>query len=255
MFSRFLLQRRLEETMFELKDVSDEKIKLAEEHAIKCVKFKSLETELCANWMLHEASAPSVFILHGNGENIGDWLHAQLLLKKMGFNSFVFDYAGFGMSEGKPSVDELDSNASYAWKYFCELSSESYSRTALGHSLGAAVLLSSLKKYSFFPDKIVLHGAYTSVRDISVHLGENSKPLSRFIPDVWNNLKTILKVQQATIQIVHSKDDEIVPYEMGARIAQSRNDIKLLSLESYSHNQLFTNPDKAFWGLILDKES
>ena len=93
-------------------------IEKAREKGVQSVAISSGEDELLGHWLEVKPDSPAVFICHGNGENVGDWLEAQLMLKYMGYSTFVFDYAGYGHSKGYPSVNNLNLNAHDAWCTF-----------------------------------------------------------------------------------------------------------------------------------------
>ena len=54
---------------------------------------------------------------HGNAGNRRDWIHAVPDLAAHGCGVFVFDYRGYGDSEGRPSERGLylDGEAAWAW--------------------------------------------------------------------------------------------------------------------------------------------
>jgi len=141
-------------------------------------------------------------------------------LRDLGYNSFVFDYTGFGSSEGVPSVETLDDNAKDAWSKFCELSNETSSRIAFGHSLGSAVLLGSVNTYSSAPNNLIIHAPFSSAREIAVHLGTADRSWAWILPDMWNNTENIQDLPTTKICIVHSKSDEITPYRMSLKISE-----------------------------------
>ena len=45
----------------------------------------------------------SVFLIHGNGGNVSGWINSIEPLTKAGYRALVFDYEGYGKSEGKPT--------------------------------------------------------------------------------------------------------------------------------------------------------
>ena len=153
-FIRQYIKRKVESSTIELNPELEEKTVMAQRKGILRLGIESGKHKLWANWLEDGKDSPSVIIYHGNGESLSDWVETQLLLRDLGFNSFVFDYTGFGSSKGKPSVDLLNQNAISAWNYFCQLSNLNSARIALGHSLGAAILLGSALHFKPRPDKI-----------------------------------------------------------------------------------------------------
>src|SRR4051812_23449973 len=50
-----------------------------------------------------DKTAPALLIFHGNGESISNWVSALSLLQREGITTMVFDYSGFGDSDGPPT--------------------------------------------------------------------------------------------------------------------------------------------------------
>jgi predicted alpha/beta-fold hydrolase len=76
--------------------------------------------------------------LHGNGENIGGNLEHAHRYQQMGFSVFLFDYRGYGLSEGPfPSERRVYEDAATAWAYLTEVRRiPAQSIWLFGHSLG-----------------------------------------------------------------------------------------------------------------------
>jgi fermentation-respiration switch protein FrsA (DUF1100 family) len=252
--ARLYIKHKVEEMTFEVYVENKEQIELAKKEEIQKIGFKSEGKTIYANWSLHSEVSPSIFILHGNGETLSNWVETQVFLRDLGYNSFVFDYTGFGSSEGVPSVETLDDNAKDAWSKFCELSNETSSRIAFGHSLGSAVLLGSVNTYSSAPDNLIIHAPFSSAREIAVHLGTADRSWAWILPDMWNNTENIQNLPTTKICIVHSKSDEITPYRMSLQISELNKDVNLLLLNGYSYNSLYESPNAIFWNTVLNCE-
>ena len=248
---RIYIKAKVEEMTFELFEEDKEQIEFAKKESIERITFKSNGNTLYANWSNHGKSSPSVFILHGNGETLSDWVETQVFLKELGYSTFVFDYSGFGSSQGIPTVESLDENAKSAWIKFCELTNESSSRIVFGHSLGSAVLLGSVNTYPIIPDNLIIHAPFSSAREIAIHLGTADKSWAWILPDMWNNKENIQNIPTKNICIVHSKSDEITPYNMSVKISKQNKNANLLLLDGYNHNSLYESVDKTFWNEVL----
>jgi uncharacterized protein len=250
--SSVYIKAKVEEMTFELFEEDKEKIEFAKKESIQRIAFNSKGNTLYADWSNHSKSSPSVFILHGNGETLSDWVETQVFLKELGYNTFVFDYSGFGSSQGKPTVETLDEDAKNAWTKFCDLSGESSSRVAFGHSLGSAVLLGSVNTYPTIPDNLIIHAPFSSAREIAVHLGAADRSWAWILPDMWNNVENIQIIPTTNICIVHSKSDEITPYKMSVKISELNKDVNLLLLDGYNHNSLYESANRTFWNEVLN---
>lgn len=82
----------------------------------------------------------AVIYCHGNAESLATraWIAEQLA--GMGLDVLLFDYRGYGLSEGRPSEEGLARDARAAWRHVVEARGVAPDRVVLmGHSLGSAV--------------------------------------------------------------------------------------------------------------------
>src|SRR5260370_25203797 len=64
------------------------------------------------------ADGPSLLIFHGSGEAISGWVDVLELLHRAGIAAMVFDYSGFGASQGEPSLAHFHEDGLAAWDAF-----------------------------------------------------------------------------------------------------------------------------------------
>jgi fermentation-respiration switch protein FrsA (DUF1100 family) len=104
----------------------------------------------------------TILYCHGRGENINRyWVRVEYLWE-MGFNVFIFDYQGYGMSEGSPSGEALFSDGREALAYV--QSHPAVDRTKIvyyGWSLGTFVVTYLAEEVSH-PACVVLEAAIAS---------------------------------------------------------------------------------------------
>ncbi len=254
-FLRQYIKRKVESGTIELNKEVEEKTRLAERKGIKRLIIGAGNYKMYANWKENGKDSPSIIIYHGNGESLSDWVDTQILLNELGYNSFVFDYSGFGSSRGKPSVGILNQNAIAAWKYFCTISNSDAPKIAIGHSLGAAVLLEAVSRFTPAPDKLIVHAPFSTAREIAVHFGSAKKSWVWIMPDIWNNKKCIKRLSnRISIDIFHSKADQKIPFAMSMMIAKHNKSVNLHLMEEYGHNAIYEDPEAGFWKKILGND-
>lgn len=206
---------------------------------------------LRARWFPASLKSPAVFILHGNGENCGDWIRVQQYLQSVGYSSFVFDYSGFGMSTGHATIRSIDEDALAAYTTFMELSKSAEKKILFGHSLGSCVFLDNPEKFEPVPDRIVLHGTISSARDYLVETGMLSSNIKWLVPDIWDNIENLESFKKK-VYVVQGGQDQIVQETMRTKIAGVLNkESKLLQLQNIGHNDIFENPCDSIWMPIL----
>ncbi len=173
-----------------------------------------------------------ILVCHGNAGNISTRLHLCSALLSTGVGVFVFDYRGYGRSEGSPSEKgtALDAEAAYQW-----LRQKGYTGTdiiAYGESLGGAVATELAVTQTL--GGLILQSTFTSVPDIGAEL----------FP--WLPVKTIASISYATkdklpklklpVLVMHSPEDEIIPYHHGQTNFARANEPKLFCELRGGHN-------------------
>ena len=114
------------------------------------------------------SSSLTVLFCHGNGGNIGYYLDTIGILHEMGVNSFIFDYRGYGLSEGAPSEEGMyaDAYAAYQW-LICQKHCEPNTIVVFGRSLGGSI---AAQLASTAPVRgLWLESAFTSYADMAAH--------------------------------------------------------------------------------------
>jgi len=164
----------------------------------------------------HPEARGTLLYFHGNGGNIS---HRVLFLRdlhRLRLNVFIFDYRGYGQSEGgRPSEEGTYRDAKAAWRYLTEKRGIPPGRIVFfGESLGAAVAAPLAIHHQ--PGGFILLSAFTSVQDMA----------RRYYP-LWS-LPFLLRFHYPTLErvarvrcpllIAHSPEDEIVPFEHGQRL-------------------------------------
>lgn len=171
--------------------------------------------ELSAWFVPAKNSRGVVLFCHGNAGNISHRIPYIEILQQLGLSTFIFDYRGFGASEGKTTERGTYLDAKAAWSYLVETKKVPRDRIVLfGESLGGAVAawLAQTER----PAALILHSAFTSAPDIASHLYP-------FVPAGWitrysYDTKAYLRNVDCPVLVIHSCEDEIVPYAQGCKL-------------------------------------
>jgi fermentation-respiration switch protein FrsA (DUF1100 family) len=189
-------------------------------------------------WWIPASRTPAaahVILFHGNAGNIGDRvLHARLLTDA-GLDVFLFDYRGYGKSDGTPDEEGTSRDARAARGALLARPAVDADRVVyLGESIGGAVALALALEAP--PMGLVLQSAFTSVRD----MGRLHYPFipSAVVPDAYPNLKRIAQLR-APLLVLHGDRDEIVPVAQGrALFAAAPEPRRLEIVRGAGHNDL-----------------
>ena len=207
---------------------------------------------LQANWVSAGQTAPAFFILHGNGETLSEWRPLQVYLFSKGYSSFVFDYTGFGNSTGQPTVSNLNKDAIEAYEKFASLTPNAKERIGFAHSLGCSILLNDANDFKPLLNKVVIHGAFSTLRNILVEKHFINDSSKTNYPNVWNGLKNAQKIK-SSLYVLHSVNDKTIPIAMSMDLAKSAgSNGRFLKLETPGHNAVYEIPNDQTWNVIFE---
>jgi fermentation-respiration switch protein FrsA (DUF1100 family) len=157
-------------------------------------------------------------------ENISTHAKLDLWLIREGYNLFIFDYRGYGKSEGETTVEGLHLDAQAALEALFTLPGAQRRVMIFGKSLGGAVAV-RLTATTPHRDRIralVIESAFADYRMMArreiakTPLGWPVQyPLSLLVDNDYSPLKWIAKVSPVPLLILHGAEDPIVPVEHG----------------------------------------
>ncbi|HLG16463.1 MAG TPA: alpha/beta hydrolase [Blastocatellia bacterium] len=199
-------------------------------------------------WFIPSAIRPAratVIYFHGNAGNIANvgWLGASLAAR--GFDALMFDYRGYGRSEGEIRDErDLYSDAGAAYDYIVGERGVSPDRIALyGQSLGTAAVadLASRKRCG----AIILESGMSSATDMAAV----ALPwLPRWLHGMGSNRlesKQKLSLVHCPVLIAHGDPDDTVPTSQGLSLFAAANEPKkLLLVPGAGHNVAGSSGDK-----------
>lgn len=169
-------------------------------------------------WIPHERPRGVLLFFHGNAGNISDRLDSIEIFHRLGLDVLILDYRGYGQSEGSPSEEGTYRDAEAAWRYLLDLRHVAGSDILVfGRSLGAAVAAWLAQRHR--PRALVLESAFTSAPDMAANLLP-FLPAKSLIHTRYDNLERVADIR-CPLLIVHSRDDELIPFEHGRRLFQA----------------------------------
>ncbi|MDF1544894.1 MAG: alpha/beta hydrolase [bacterium] len=185
---------------------------------------------------------PVVLFCHGNAGNISHRLETAQLIHSLGAGLLMFDYQGYGRSEGEPSESGIyaDSRSCYDW-LIKEKSITADRVVPFGRSLGGAPAVQLAESVDC--RGLVVESSFTSAKGMG-RVMFPFLPVSLLIKYGLNSLARIENVN-CKLLITHSRTDEIIPYEMGQQLFEAAREPKRFVELSGGHNDLayFRNPD------------
>lgn len=184
-----------------------------------------------------EAGQPLVLFCHGNAGNISHRLESLRLLRDLGLSVFIFDYRGYGRSEGKPSEEGTYADVRGALAWLRQRGWTPARMIYFGESLGAAVALQLASEHP--PGGLVLEAPFTSIAAMGRHHYFLLYLLLGWLLDArYDNLGKIGEVR-APLLIIQGEADAIVPPAMTRQLFEAANEPKTLRrISGAGHNDL-----------------
>jgi len=187
-------------------------------------------------WVPSDPERAVVLFFHGNAGNISDRLDSIRIFNELDLSVFIFDYRGYGESEGEPSEQGTYRDGEAAWRYLTEERHIDPARIVMfGRSLGAAVATQIAIRHK--PRALILESAFTSIRDMA-RAAMPWVPVGPFLRTHYDTLRAVRSVE-CPILVVHSRDDEVVPFAQGKAIFDAAREPKAFLELRYGHNEGF----------------
>jgi fermentation-respiration switch protein FrsA (DUF1100 family) len=198
------------------------------------VAFAAADGVRLHGWLIAGRTPTTLLYSHGNGGNIGDRVSiARLLVDQLGVGVFMYDYRGYGRSEGAPSEAGLVSDALGARAALLREGVRAEHVLYFGRSLGSAVTVDLALAHP--PRGVVLESPFTSVRAMANGLLPGAGYLFR---TRWDSLAKIGGLR-APLLVIHGESDEVVPFAQGRALFEAAPEPKtFVALRGSRHYDL-----------------
>lgn len=194
-------------------------------------------------WFIAGESPRVLLFFHGNAGNISHRLDSIRQFLDLGLSVFIIDYRGYGQSEGTVSEAGLNRDAEAAWHYLTVTRGVKPSEIVIfGRSLGGAVaaLLAARQR----PLALIVESSFTSVPDAA---GEIYWWLPvRWLSRLSHATRDYVRDVNCPVLVVHSRDDEIIPFQHGREIYAAAGEPRTLLELRGGHNDAFLRDEQAY---------
>jgi uncharacterized protein len=217
------------------------------------VRFKTSDgVTLNGWWIKHPPSKtppPVLLYSHGNAANLSYLAETSKVFYDFGFDTFMFDYRGYGASQKAPINEaglDQDSLAAYQW-----LQSKGCKEGQIfiwGQSLGSAVAANLASRTH--PAGLILEGAFPSIFALSREIYPWLLIPPFLVFDKFDTEKHVANIS-CPLLMLHAQKDTIIPIKLGERVFQKAKDPKQwLVMEGINHND-FTEVAYQYKELIM----
>jgi uncharacterized protein len=206
------------------------------------LEFESLDILTADGETLHAWFVPArkergvLLFFHGNAGNISHRLDSLRIFHQLGLSVLIVDYRGYGRSTGRPSERGTHEDARAAWRHLVEDRGVPPERVIFfGRSLGGAVATWLATEHP--PRGLIVESTFRSVPELAAELYW-FLPVRR-LARIEYPVERLVEEVQAPVLVVHSREDEIIPFHHGEAIyAAAPGPKKLLELRG-GHNTGF----------------
>lgn len=185
-------------------------------------------------WYVPQQGSDRVLLfMHGNAGNISHRGESVAIFHRLGLNVLIFDYRGYGQSEGSPSEQGLYRDAAAAWHYLIETKGfNSEDIILFGRSLGGAVAAKLASQVQ--AGGVILESTFSSARDVA---GSLFPILSRLLVLRYDfDTAGYLRGVVCPVLVLHSQEDDVIPFYLGEKVYQAAAVPKVFVKMQGDHN-------------------
>lgn len=185
--------------------------------------------------------AKTIVHFHGNGEIVSDYLGDFLTtIEQLGYNCFLAEYRGYGMSTGKPALQAMLDDVELIIEAIDQPPEE---LVLFGRSLGSLYAIHGVSLFPTIPGLILESGIADLLerlllRVVPAEIGVTEGQLQAAASEHFNHPGKLLRYQGASL-IMHSRNDGLVDLSHAERLYQWLPEPKTLKIfDQGNHNSV-----------------
>lgn len=188
-------------------------------------------------WYLRaEKPIASALWCHGNTGNLTNVAGLMPHLLDAGYNLLLFDYRGFGLSTGRPSLRGVVDDGLTAAKFHDAIRPRHLPSILYGYSLGGGIAAQVLLHHPF--DGVILQSTFTTLRELAKVIWPRI-PLHLFTGDIFNTMR-VIKRMNVPLLLLHGTQDELIPCSMAHELHDAcRAPKRIYTVEGGLHKDMF----------------
>ena len=176
-------------------------------------------------WLLtpsHIDIVATILHFHGSAGSLFSQYELITPLIEFGYRIFMFDYGGYGYSEGVPNHQNVLQDAYSALDYLHNQEIDNTKLIIYGQSYGGYLAAVVGSNSPLKIDAIVVEGAFSSFKEQARH---KASIFGNFVKNEFHVDKEI-KNNDKPLLVIHSREDKMVPMELGRKIYNNANQPK-----------------------------
>jgi hypothetical protein len=191
-----------------------------------------------------DPGGPVLLYCHGNAGNLTHRAEHVKGLAEHGFGVFIFDYRGYGRSEGSPEERALYLDAEAAYLQLTrELGVAPRRVLPFGRSLGGTVALHVGLRCRVAG--VIVEGAIRSVPDVA----RQRLLLMPLAPFCHNRFDSVGRARHLRVPllVVHGTEDAVVPFEHGQSISAAARNAEFYAAQRAGHEDAWQVCGEAYY--------
>jgi len=216
------------------------------------VNFQTIDGLTLHGWFVPGGRRETILWCHGNAGNISHRLdNMKILHDRIGIGMFIFDYRGYGRSQGQPSEAGTYLDAEAALSYLRSRPDIDQDAIVIfGRSLGGAVAVDLASKHPCLG--LILESTFTSLVDLFEVPIDINDLRGRMAPIKYDSFSKIKRIS-VPLLMLHGNRDEVVPFESGCTLYKAANQPKQFCLiEGAGHNDTYIVGGQAYVDALRD---
>jgi fermentation-respiration switch protein FrsA (DUF1100 family) len=206
--------------------------------AFEEVLFTASDDVQLHGWFVPGEGGITWLWFHGNAGNISQRLeNLKLLHDELGVSVFLFDYRGYGRSQGTPSEKGTYRDAEAALAYLRSREDVDPERIVFfGRSLGTGVAVELATHYP--PYGLILESPFLSIQDMA----KRAYPILSLLPLLRTRYDSVGKIGklEVPILVLHGDRDDIIPFEAGRTLFEKAKEPKnFYTITGAGHNDTY----------------
>lgn len=208
------------------------------------LRFQSADGTRLHGWFLPAVgpSKATIIFFHGNAANISNHIYAVRWLPRAGYDVLLFDYRGYGQSEGEPDRPGAISDGAAAIGLARRMAGgDSHPLIVYGQSLGGALAVNALAEAGTEGVRaLILESTFASYQEAARLIMDGAwitwpfqYPFAYlFFTDDQSPLDAMQAIAGVPALVIHREGDRTVPFAAGQALFDA-----------------LPNPDKTFWAV------
>lgn len=225
--------------------------------------FRNQENQKLHGWWFESKQQPAKgtwVYFHGNAENISTHFLALSWLPEAGYNYFIFDYPGYGQSEGQPDPyhNVISGSAALQWVHQHK---DPRPLIVYGQSMGGIIAMrTAIEEKGKIPMKAVIaDGTFSSFQRIARKKIASSWITWLFQPFAYLTLSDrwapeVEKISPVPLIVLHGEQDRVIEIEYGEKVFRDAQEPKaFIRVPEAGHGNVFWVAERKYRKLLIDQ--